>query len=404
LIEFDKVFNNENYKRFDAESKEIAKFRQTKPPMRLIIAVRDRTETEPQSKIFFRGDPEQPKQSVGPGELYVLARQRTLEELPVVRPENRKTFGRRLAYARQLTDGSHPLVARVAVNRLWQHHFGAGLVPTPSDFGAFGQRPTHPELLDWLACEFMETGWQLKRMHKLMVMSHAYRQQSRRTPSLDDKDPDNRLLGRSNLRRMDAETIRDTMLFASGDLSLQMGGPSVPIAEDGEGRATIGRRILNEGLYAGMEDIGSPKYRRSIFLQSRRSLPLSLLETFDMPMMNPSCDTRRCSTVAPQALLFLNDQSVIQIADAMASRLGNEYATLDDRIRAMFVRLFSKPPTDIELEQCREYVLAQRAIFAADPNSEWRKQIEARSDAPDVRALSSLCQTMMASNRFLYVD
>lgn len=404
LIEFDKVNNNENYKRFDAESKEIAKFRQTKPPARLIMAVRDRADVTPESKVFFRGDPEQPKKNVEPGEVYVLARDRAGATIPATKNESSPSFGRRLSYARQLTDGTHPLVARVAVNRLWQHHFGMGLVPTPGDFGAFGQRPTHPELLDWLASDLVDGGWHLKRMHKQMVMSQTYRQQSQRTALIDEHDPDNRLYGRANLRRLDAETIRDAMLQLSGDLNLKLGGPSVPVAEDGEGRATIGRRILNEGLYAGIEDIGADKYRRSIYLQSKRGLPLSLLETFDMPAMNPNCDARRCSTVAPQALLFLNEQSIIQFADKTAERLWSETSESDARIQRLFLKLFAKPPTESEQVACREYLQGQREVFAADPNPDWRKRMETESHAPEVRALASLCQVLMASNRFLYID
>jgi len=404
LIEFDKVNNNENYKRFEAEAKEIAKFRQTKPPARLIMAVRDRAEVTPESKVFFRGDPEQPKKGVEPGELYVLARDRASSPIPVARSENAKTFGRRFAYAKQLTDGTHPLTSRVAVNRLWQHHFGVGLVATPGDFGTFGQRPSHPELLDWLACDLVEGGWHLKRMHKLMVMSHTYRQQSQRTEELNQQDPDNRLYGRANLRRLDAETIRDSMLIVSENLNAKLGGPSVPVAEDGEGQATLGRRILNEGLYAGIEDIGAEKYRRSIYLQSKRGLPLSLLETFDMPVMNPNCDTRRCSTVAPQALLFLNEQSIIQFSEKTAERLWSDSPKMDVRLSRLFMKLFSKRPSDAELVSCRGYLQSQREVFAADQNPEWRKRMEAESHAPDLRALASLCQVLMASNRFLYVD
>jgi hypothetical protein len=241
-------------------------------------------------------------------------------------------------------------------------------------------------------------------MHKLMVMSHTYRQQSQRTEELNQQDPDNRLYGRANLRRLDAETIRDSMLIVSENLNAKLGGPSVPVAEDGEGQAALGRRILNEGLYAGIEDIGAEKYRRSIYLQSKRGLPLSLLETFDMPVMNPNCDTRRCSTVAPQALLFLNEQSIIQFSEKTAERLWSDSPEMDVRLSRLFMKLFSKRPSDAELVSCRGYLQSQREVFAADQNPEWRKRMEAESHAPDLRALASLCQVLMASNRFLYVD
>ncbi len=404
LVEFDKINNNENFNRFEAQAKDIAQLRQTKPPARLIMSARDRVDSIPNSTVFFRGDPEQPKHSVQPAELYVLARHRGQSELPIEPIQEGASTGRRLAYAKQLTDGQHPLVARVAVNRMWQHHFGLGLVPTPNDFGAFGQRPTHPELLDWLACELVDSGWQLKRMHKRMVMSRTYRQQSQRTAEQDAIDADNRLYARANLRRMDAETIRDAMLLVSDDLNDSLSGPPVSVAEDGEGRATIGRRLLNQGLFAGIEDVGSAKFRRSLYMQSRRLLPLSLLETFDLPVMNPNCDLRRCSTVAPQALLFLNDQSIVQVTDTTAQRIWTARSTLEERIELLFRKLLSVRPTEAEIAQCISYVQSQRALFAADPNAVWQKQIEQNSEAPDVRAFASLCQALMASNRFLYID
>jgi len=353
---------------------------------------------------MFRGDPEQRKQEVKPAEIFVLSRSRSLTDLPLVPAANRTSVGRRLEYAKQLTDGAHPLVSRVAVNRIWQHHFNKGLVATPSDFGAFGQRPTHPELLDYLAQQLVSNGWSVKSIHKAIVMSRTYRQQSRRTSDHERIDSDNRLYSRMNLRRMDAEVIRDSMLFVAGKLELSVGGPSVPVCEDGEGRASIGIRKTNDGLFAGVEDVGPRKYRRSVFLQSRRTLPLNLLETFDMPVMNPNCDARRCSTVAPQSLLFLNDQSVLEFSDDMAEAVGTLFSTKEDCIRDVFLRLFAKGPTFVELEQSVAYLDSQRALFTADPDPERQKTVEKWSHAPDVRALASLCQTLMASNRFLYID
>ena len=404
LIEFDKVNNNQNYQRFETERKAIEAFRQTKPPSRLIMCVRDQVDPIPESRVMFRGDPEQRTKPVEPSELFVVARTRAADPLPHGLDPTRKSLGRRLAYARQLTDGSHPLVARVFVNRLWQHHFGAGLVATPNDFGAFGQRPSHPELLDWLAVELVDSGWQVKRMHKLLLLSATYRQQSTRSPAMDAIDPDNRWLARANLRRMDAETIRDALLHVSGDLKSTLSGPSVPISEDGEGRATIGRRLLNEGLYAGIEDVGSEKYRRSIFLQSKRTLPLNLIETFDAPVMNPNCDVRRSSTVAPQALLLLNDQAIIERAEVLAGRLWETIPDDRTRLDRLFQRLFAKLPSDQDRQHCQAYLEGQRQRFAEDPDPEWQKQLATAPQRADVRAWASLCQALLASNRFLYID
>ena len=145
------------------------------------------------------------------------------------------TSGRRLAYARHLTDGQHPLVARVLVNRFWLHHFGRGLVATPADFGVLGQPPSHPELLDWLADDFMAGGWKLKRLQRLIVTSSAYRQSSNHRAELDAIDPENRLLGRMSMRRLEAEMLRDSLLAVSGRLSDKMFGPPVPVTPDDSG-------------------------------------------------------------------------------------------------------------------------------------------------------------------------
>ena len=210
--------------------------------------------------------------------------------------------GRRLAYAHHLTSGSHPLAARVLVNRVWLNHFGRGLVATPADFGALGERPTHPDLLDWLADELMKGGWTLKRLHRTILTSTAYRQSSRRTAAGDVRDPENRLLGRMPVRRLPAEAVRDAILAATGRLNPHMFGPPVPVAPDETGlvivgldnRDTAGRPVGKRGSLGGLE------FRRSLYIQVRRSLPLGLLETFDAPAMTPNCDRRTSSTVAPQ--------------------------------------------------------------------------------------------------------
>src|SRR5205823_10516686 len=165
------------------------------------------------------------------GGLSVLALPGQPLELPEKDP-NLATSGRRLAFAHWLTGGSNPLVARVLVNRVWLHHFGRGLVGTPSDFGVMGERPTHPELLDWLASDFVEHGWQLKRLHRLIMTSTTYRQSSRRDPRGERRDPENRLYWRKPVQRLDAEVIRDAILSASGVLNEAMFGPPVPVRPD----------------------------------------------------------------------------------------------------------------------------------------------------------------------------
>src|SRR5262249_15143230 len=175
--------------------------------------------------------------------------------------------------------------------RVWMHHFGRGLVGTPSDFGALGERPTHPELLDWLADDFMANGWRLKRLHKLLMTSAAYRQSSRREPTKDKIDPDNRLLGRMAVRRLEAEAVRDALLSLGGKFNGKMFGPPVPIMEDEVGQFVLGIENKNgENRPGPVLPLHGEEFRRSVYVQMRRSRPLGVLEAFDLPAMEPNCE------------------------------------------------------------------------------------------------------------------
>ena len=390
FVEYDKKL----HAKFKADEAEIAELRAVIPPKHFLMVVAD-SPAAPISKIHFRGDPEQPTKAVTAGELSVLTRVKNVA-IPAAAP--------RLAYAEWLASGDHPLTARVMVNRIWMHHFGKGIVGTPSDFGLNGDRPTHPELLDWLAGEFVAGGWKIKAMHKLLMTSAAYKQSAKRTPQLDKLDPDNRLLGRMNLRRLDAESVRDAVLAVSGKLKLDVGGPSIPVAEDGEGKVVFGKRKMNEGLYAGIESIGEAANRRSVYVQSRRALPLAMLEAFDLPVMTPNCDARRTSTVAPQSLFLLNDEFVVKQAEDMAERLVRDAADIDARIKLAYRLLFAAEPTAPELKACGTFLETQAKAFRAGGDKAWQDAVKKRPDAPQIRALASLCQTLLCSNRFLYVD
>ena len=260
--------------------------------------------TDSTDELLRRGDIHQPRQEVGPAELAIL---NSVEPVSFTGRSKLATSGRRLAYARHLTNGRHPLVARVLVNRFWMHHFGRGLVGTPSDFGFLGERPTHPELLDWLASEFMRNGWRLKPLHRLIVTSTVYRQSSRRRPDVDAFDPDNRLLGRMSVRRLEAETIRDSIL-AAGGMTDTLYGPPVPVMPDEVGQIVIGVDTRDSaGRPSGkIVPLGSAEFRRSIYVEARRSMPLGMLQAFDEPLMTPNCERRATSTVSPQALFMMN--------------------------------------------------------------------------------------------------
>ena len=236
------------------------------------------------------------------------------------------------------------------------------------------------------------------------MTSAAYKQAAKRTPELDKLDPDNRLLGRMNLRRLDAESVRDAVLAASGKLKLNVGEASIPVAEDGEGKAVFGKRKINEGLYAGIESIGDAANRRSVYVQSRRALPLAMLEAFDLPVMTPNCDARRSSTVAPQSLFLLNDEFVVKQAEEMAERLFRDRADTNARIKLAYRLLFAAEPTLSELKACGTFIEVQAKAFRTGGDKAWLEAVKKRPDAPQIRALASLCQTLLCSNRFLYVD
>ena len=217
------------------------------------------------------------------------------------------------------------------VNRFWMHHFGRGLVGTPSDFGSLGEHPTHPELLDWLADEFMRNGWRLKPLAPVDRQVCRLQAIVERRPEVDAFDPDNRLLGRMPVRRLEAETIRDSILAASGRMTDTLYGPAVPVMPDEVGQIVVGVDTRNTaGRPSGkIVPIGSAEFRRSIYVEVRRSMPLAMLQAFDEPLMTPNCERRASSTVSPQALFMMNSSFVEEQAEAMATRNLKETPSAD---------------------------------------------------------------------------
>ncbi|MFO0806304.1 MAG: DUF1549 and DUF1553 domain-containing protein [Gemmataceae bacterium] len=264
--------------------------------------------------------------------------------------------GGRLALAKWIASKDNPLTARVIVNRLWQHHFGEGLVRTPSDFGLRGARPTNPELLDWLAAELTAPAdgrpWALKRMHKLMLMSNAYR------------------AVRSKPMRLEGEAVRDSLLAISGTLNFRAGGPGVVLPE--ASAAAGGSRAV-----PATADIAEHA-RRSVYLFSRRNLRLPFLEAFDLPDSNMSCPKREKSTIAPQALSLLNSPEVMRAATALSGRLMKEAKTDSERIDLAWRLALGRPPTDAERTRAAKFL----------------------QDSP----LNELCRGLFNLNEFVYVD
>jgi len=358
----------------------------------------------PVTHLFRRGSHTQPAEEVFPDELSVLTRR----DSPVVPANNSdlETTGRRLAYAKHLTSGQHPLVGRVLVNRIWMHHFGRGIVATPSDFGTQGDRPTHPELLDWLADHFVMNGWRLKAFHKLLMTSTVYRQSSVRTEELERIDPDNRLLGRMNLRRLDAETIRDTILAVSGNLNRAFYGPPMPVTANGVGQVVIGRpKGDREGRVIALK--GGDAFRRSIYVQARRTLKLGMLEAFDAPTMAPNCEQRNSSTVAGQSLLFMNNTELLRQSEIFADRVAQEAGTESAaQIRWAWRLTLAAEPTSEQVKRAVAFLAVQRE-FAEKQKSILTPE-EAKSlrfaDQPEMQALATFCQFLLSNNAFLHVD
>ncbi|WP_435020014.1 PSD1 and planctomycete cytochrome C domain-containing protein [Tundrisphaera sp. TA3] len=360
------------------------------------------------TRLHVRGDPKQPAHEVKPGELTVLASSAGPGEIPVDDP-GLPTTGRRLAYARRLTDGTHPLVARVLVNRAWMHHFGRGIVASPADFGALGERPTHPELLDWLADDFVAGGWRLKRLHRRIMTSTAYRQSSRRDPAYDAVDPENRLVGRMSVRRLEAEAVRDAILEASGKLDRTMFGPPLPVALDEAGQVLIGMDTRDTaGRQRGKPgSLGGAENRRSLYIQARRSLPLSFSESFDAPTLTPNCERRASSTVATQSLALMNNEFVVEQSLAFADRVIR-IAGADPAARADLAWRIAlgRGPSAEQKADAVAFLAEQRAELAnrpAPPPAPKGKPSPPRPD-PDLAALATLGQALFGSNAFLYVD
>jgi mono/diheme cytochrome c family protein len=275
----------------------------------------------------------------------------------------------RLDLARWLVSRDNPLTARVTVNRIWQAYFGKGIVETENDFGLLGARPTHPELLDWLAAEFMEPSsgarpWSQKAIHRLIVTSATYRQSSKRRPELESKDPDNKLLARQARMRLEAEILRDAALAASGLLNPAIGGPSVypPIPEG----AMAVTQVKREWPTA----TGPDRYRRGMYTFFYRSAPHPALSLFDAPDATASC-TRRIRSNSPlQALILLNDETAIEFARALARRLLREAPPADsDRIGYAFLLAMGRPPSEVERRRLGEFLALQREEFRNDPAS-----------------------------------
>jgi mono/diheme cytochrome c family protein len=344
---------------FRSEYDALLELRAAEPKFVATMVVSEHKGSPRPSHIHLGGDFTRPGDRVDPGVPRVL---------PGLENQSPGTAPDRLDLARWLVDRRNPLCARVVVNRIWQVYFGRGLVETDNDFGTQGSYPSHPELLDWLACELMDSGWSEKPIHRLIVGSATYRQASRYRSDGQAKDPDNRLLWRQSRLRLDAELIRDAALACSGLLTPKIGGPSVfPPQPDGV-------MTLGQMKRPWVADVGPNRYRRGLYTFFWRATPNAFLTTFDAPGGVQSCTRRLRSNTPLQALTLLNDPASIEIAQGLAARILAERpapATDRDRLERAFQLCLGRPASAGELKMLETVLAEERDETKGEPAAPW---------------------------------
>jgi hypothetical protein len=357
------------------------------------MAVTDVGREAPPTYRLLGGDWRRPREQLEPGFPSFLG-----EAQPDTRlPEGLVSTGRRAALARWLTHKDHPLTARVLVNRLWQHHFGVGIVASSNDFGAQGDPPTHPELLDWLAVEFVENGWGLKPLHRLMVLSSAYCQDSRVDPKEERHakalaaDKDDRLLWHARRRRLEGEALRDAALALAGELNLRMYGTSA--------RPKLPDKISNYAWKADAKP--EDQNRRSIYVFVKRNMRYPLFDAFDWPDLHNSCSRRVTTTTAPQALLLLNGDFVRERAEKIGTALLARYGERDAELVAHAYRTaWGRSPTADEVRLGVKFLSTQAETIRTRGDAAGAKE----PDAVRATAVADFCHALLNTNEFLYVD
>ncbi len=340
---------------------ELKKLKESPPPFDWALAVREHGDQPPETHVLTRGQAAQPGKLARPGLPQIFTGE--VQELSP-QPSGTSSTGLRRAAAEWIASPDHPLTARVMVNRIWQHHFGRGLVVTTNDFGLAGLPPSHPELLDWLATRFIQDGWSIKKLHRLIMMSQTYRLSSQTdNPGAMTADPDNALLWRQSLRRVEAEAMRDAVLSVSGQLNPAMGGRGI--------FPRLSREVLAGQSRPGLGwELSSPdeERRRSVYIFVKRTMLAPILEGFDYTNTAQPIDSRPITTVAPQSLSMLNSRFMTEQSAALAARLRNEAGESPEQQvrRAYFLTLGREPSAD-ELRLSQAHLSTMREKFAAAP-------------------------------------
>jgi hypothetical protein len=375
------VLTAREHARHEALRVELRALEERELPWKAAFAVKENGAEVPDVHVLRRGNPELPGERVKPAVPYEVDPYPVFISAP---DASVPSSGRRLALARWLVDEARHLTARVMANRLWQHHFGRGLVRSSNDFGEFGERPTHPELLDWLAAELIERGWSLKSMHRLIMSSSAYRMSSLASEAGLAQDPANDLLWRFDMRRLTAEEVRDSMLAMSGRLNLEMGGPGFYEPMPAAVLATSSRPEQVWGTSPPEQT-----RRRSVYIKVKRSLLPPMLESFDLADTDLSCPVRLSTTQPTQALNMLNSRFTAVRAAAFAERLQQEAgADRGAQVRLALQLALARAPSEPELEQHLTLLEELERDHGLDPPA----------------ALEKLCLVILNLNEFVYLD
>jgi Protein of unknown function (DUF1553)/Protein of unknown function (DUF1549) len=385
-----KALKGEPKAKYEALKKELDQFQDLYPgEFPEGIGMADLSRQAPATHILSVGMYDAPKEEVQPGFLSLL------DPTPakIVPPANQNSTGRRTALANWLTDPENPLPARVMVNRIWHYHFGQGIVGTPSDFGAMGERPSHPELLDWLAKEFVRSGWSMKHMHRLIMLSATYQQSAAFRKDAAAADPANRLFWAFPRHRLEGEEIRDSSLLVSGLLNPKMGGPSVfPDLPAGMAAPRGGWKLSKP------ED----QDRRSVYIFVRRNARYPMLEAFDMPDTHESCPRRAVTTTAPQALTMLNDKVALQWAEAFAARA----LKAQDPVDRAYKLAYSRDPDAWEKDAISTFFFKQKTVIAErlahGEKLALPPELPANIEPAYAAAFVDFCQMLLNSNEFVY--
>ena len=400
-ILYDGTRINEFNKKYETLQSEI----KSKRPAEVFLAGFSEVPNQvPVTFLFNRGDFQQPKDPINPGGLSILSEHDKIAADDASVP----TSGRRLQFARMLTQGVHPLLTRSYVNRTWMHHFGRAIASNPGELGMLGERPTHPELLDWLASELVHSGWSRKKFSREILISETYRRSSARPAGGLDTDPQNIWLGRTNVRRLQSESVRDAMLDAAGVLTLRMHGSPSKVNPDEVGQFIIGKATRDgNGILVAKHEEVADAYRRSIYVQVRRSMPLGVIEPFDPASTAPNCDRRSQSTVATQSLMLMNNSSVVRISEHFAKRVARE-AGEDPAAQVLraWQLAYGYDPSQVRRDELVQWLIQQRSLLA-QPNPEQPAAPNGGALEPakaNEQALALLCQAFLSSNAFLYID